>query len=216
MHTSLLLLATLAPGADPENGASEAPKWQASYTQARSASRDRDKPLAVFVGSGPDGWKKVADGGLSAEARKLLADNYVCYYADASRPEGRRLADALEMSNGSGVVLSTRDGESQAFWHDGSISRGELERRLRRYSNGSAPTSTETLARASYAYDPTSVAGRAGATLGSVMTAPSSVLPYGAGFYGSVPTYHGGHGGYSMHGGYRGGCAGGCRGGRCR
>src|SRR5262245_52953008 len=113
MHTSLLLLATLVPGADPENGASEAPKWQASYTAAQTAGREQDRPLAVFVGSGPDGWKKVSDGGLSAETRKLLADNYVCFYADVSRPQGRRLADALEMSNGSGVVLSTRDGESQ-------------------------------------------------------------------------------------------------------
>jgi hypothetical protein len=206
MHTSVLRIALLAPADAADSDTPAAPKWQESYTQARAACRDEEKPLAVFVGRGPQGWKKVVDGGLPAQARKLLADSYVCLYADVSRPEGRRLAGALEISDGQGVVLSSRDGESQAFWHQGAISGDELTRRLRRYSTGGAVTGTETLARASYAYDP-STAGRASAALGSVMTAPSSVLPYGAGFYGAVPTYGGFGGGF---GGGGGGGGGGC------
>src|SRR4051794_11680951 len=77
MHTSLLLVALMGPGAAPE--ALEAPMWQGSYTAARTIAQREGKPLAVFIGSGPAGHGRfVEEGKLSAEAQRLLTEHYVC------------------------------------------------------------------------------------------------------------------------------------------
>lgn len=154
MHTSLLLLALAGPGAAPAPATTvDGPNWQDSYRAAREVGREQGKPLAVFIGSGPGGWEKLTDNGKpTRQARQLLAEAFVCLYVDRSTPEGRRLAEAFEVPAGPSLVVSTRDGEGQAFAHQGTMSPAELEETLRKYSNGKAVRRTETLERVRYSY----------------------------------------------------------------
>src|SRR5205814_934211 len=78
-------------------------------------------------GSGAQGWQGVSTEALSARAVQLLAQKYVCVYVDASKPDGRALADELAVRGKAGLVLSTRGGESQAFHHQGQLTRRDLE-----------------------------------------------------------------------------------------
>lgn len=180
MHTSLLLVALLTP-AQSADSPGDALRWQPNYAAAKVAGRDQGKPLAVFLGSGSNGWQKLTAEGMSAEARKTLADNYVCCYVDVSEPQNASLARALRMENGPGLVLSTRDGTSQAFWHNGVMSAGDLDNSLRRHANGAMVASTETLSspRVSYTYDPSanSAAQALSAPMHSVMTAHTPATP---------------------------------------
>lgn len=151
MHTSLLLVALMGPGAAPETKVSEALSWQASYQTARNAGRSAKKPLAVFVGSGSKGWEKVTEeGGLTRRARQLLSEQYVCVYADVATTEGKNLAKALDITSGSGLIISTRNGEDQAFAHDGKLTRGELEESLQKFTGVTDIRRTESLARVRY------------------------------------------------------------------
>ncbi len=77
MYTSFVLGACLLASPASEV-AQESLSWQGDYATACRVAKREQKPLAVFVGSGPQGWQKVSnDGQLSTEARKLLADHYV-------------------------------------------------------------------------------------------------------------------------------------------
>jgi hypothetical protein len=204
MHTSLLLLALLGPDAAPLTPAPEAPRWETSYAAAQAAGREQGKPLAVFVGKGPAAWERLTEEGKpTLKSRRLLAEGYVCVYLDADTPAGRRLAEALEVGAGPGLVLSTRDGDGQAFWHQGRMSPAELDDTLQKYANGTAVLQTEMLDRVRYA--------TAAYTNGSVRPAayaaqPTTTATYAV--YPTVPTYSfGGFGGYS--GGFGGGFGGG-------
>ncbi|MFO0877779.1 MAG: PT domain-containing protein [Gemmataceae bacterium] len=151
MHTSLLLIALLGPAAAPDAVGSDAPRWQESYRAARDAGRKAEKPLAVFVGQGTKGWEQATEEGKwTRRTRQLLAEHYVCVYVDATSPTGQGLARALEIGSGNGLVLSTRNGEDQAFAHDGKLTRGELEETLQKYASASSIRQTEQLARARY------------------------------------------------------------------
>jgi hypothetical protein len=187
MYTSLVLGACLLGGLAPEMAPSSL-SWQSDYAAACRLGKRERKPLAVFVGSGPDGWHKVSqDGQLSPEARKLLAAHYVCVYADTQKDAGRRLADSLEVTDGPGVVLSDRSLDAQAFRHEGKLATADLESRLRKYAGPEQTVQrTETLAtqEVRYYYAPPQP------------VAPP-VMPYG-GF--------GGPGGFGGFGGGRGGC----------
>jgi hypothetical protein len=136
MYTSILcfaLSAGLAPNGEaiPVN-----PSWRNDYPLALKEGRRARRPLAIFVGSGPDGWDSLSkDGSLDKEARQLLEHNYVCVYLDSDTVEGRRLADQLELTRGRGVILSDVTGEKQAFWHAGPLSNENLNHYLRKYSD---------------------------------------------------------------------------------
>jgi hypothetical protein len=135
MHTSIVLLAmagvTASTGAAPTD-----PSWQGSYAEAVRLGKAAHKPLAVFVGSGRQGWQAVSeDGRLSGPVKELLRDRYVCVYVDRSRPAGRELADSFEMPTGPGLVLSDHGGENQAFRHEGTLTNADLERSLLRYAD---------------------------------------------------------------------------------
>ena len=144
MYTSLLLAVVMGPGAAPHAAAPEAPTWRKDYVAARSLGRQENKALAVFIGSGQQGAEKVClESKLTPAVRKLLADHYVCVYVDAGEARCKRLAEDFEITQG--LVLSTRDGESQAFRQDGRISSKDLEAALRRFSNDYPNTRTETL-----------------------------------------------------------------------
>jgi hypothetical protein len=132
MHASLILVALVAPPAPLEAQQADRPAWQPTYTAARELGRKEHKPLAVVIGSGEKGWEKLSpDNHLSPAVQKLLADHYVCTYADTSTEPGRRLANAFALSQG--LVLSTPDGEVQAFRHSGRIDNRDLEAALGRH-----------------------------------------------------------------------------------
>jgi hypothetical protein len=194
MYTSIVLVALVGPGASPENKAAESPAWQADYVDARKLGRREKKPLAVFVGSGPKGWEKLSQqGAWPPGVKKRLARDYVCVYVDADSPRGKRLAGAFAMTQG--LVVSTRDGDAQAFRHSGRMSAQDLESILTRYANGRDVGHTEGLQqRTSYSYDPTAT--------GTPTVAPAQF---------AYPSQFGGFGGFG--GGFGGGGFGG--GGSC-
>ena len=157
MHTSLILVALLGP-AETHETQTQTVTWQDSYDTARQMGRLQGKPLAVFIGDGPVGWKKVAtEGGLSSQANRLLAQGYVCLYVDRTRPGGQHLAESFEVPSGPALVVSSRDGEGQVFFHPGKLTAGDLETRLAKYAGDELIRRTESLAdsRLSFSYDPT-------------------------------------------------------------
>ena len=72
MHTSFLALSSLllAPIANTT------PSWQKSYAVALEVGSKQGKPVAVFVGTGPNGVSQsVTEGNLPTEAAKALAEH---------------------------------------------------------------------------------------------------------------------------------------------
>ena len=200
MHTSLFLVALLVPSAAPAK-ASQSLKWQDSYGIAREMGRQHSKPLAVFIGNGPTGWKKVVEeGNLSEKAKRVLAEGYVCLYVDRTKPGGEQLASSFEIPSGPGLVLSSRDGEGQAFFHAGKLAGGDIDARLAKYTSAEAITRTEMLvdSRTSYAYDPTT----SGSPAPRASNAPQMQHYPRPSFGGST---FGGHGGGIFRGGFGGG-----------
>jgi hypothetical protein len=134
MYTSILVVALsgFAPAADT----AVAPSWMTDYTKAGQLSAREHKPLAVFLGSGKDGYLKLSqDGSLSREAKQILAEKYVCLHIDTSTEHGQSLADAFEMPDGLGIVISDRTSKLQAFRHEGDLTEDTLVRYLVRYSD---------------------------------------------------------------------------------
>jgi hypothetical protein len=122
----LLLVGLAAPGET-----SKSPTWLKDYSQARKQGAAQSKPLAVFLSPGKDGFQKlVREGKLGETSRKVLADSYVCVHIDTTTANGKRLAGAFEMSDGVGLVLSDRSGETQAFRHNGTLSDADLTAHL--------------------------------------------------------------------------------------
>jgi hypothetical protein len=138
MYTSIVLT-VLAGLVSPSTDVT----WSTDYTTARQTGQNDKKPLAVFLGSGEHGHDKVCrDGTLSKEAQEALQKNYVCVYVDMSSPAGKRLADAFEITQPAGMVLSDRTGDTQAFSHNGAISGSDLTRALTRFADPSLVVQT--------------------------------------------------------------------------
>jgi hypothetical protein len=135
MFTSLLIVVTAGLTGIP--GDAPALSWQ-SYSSASQQVEKAKKPMAVFLGTGQKGWDKVA-GNLGAEAETVLAASYLCAYVDTNTPEGKTLAQAFEIKDGVGLVLSDRKGEAQVYWHEGNLTQADLVHELVRHS-----TSTRT------------------------------------------------------------------------
>src|SRR5438034_11726891 len=105
MYTSTVLVALVGLSAAPSDVG--APTWLHDYSQARKQGREEKKALAVFIGSGRQGHQKLSEEGkLSAEAQWLLAAHYVCVYLDTDSKEGKRLADARQVTWPSDLVVS--------------------------------------------------------------------------------------------------------------
>jgi hypothetical protein len=131
MYTSLVLIALSGPVAtsSPE----ETLAWHTSYVQALQVGQTDKKPLAVFFGSGQGGYAQVCrDGQFSSEVRKALGDSYVCCYVDMESEAGKKLAADFAINRASGLVISDRTGNLQAFYHDGNLSTSDLNRWLTR------------------------------------------------------------------------------------
>jgi hypothetical protein len=135
MYTSVMLVALSGCCAHslPEV---QSPRWLDDYWTACQQSAEQKKPLAVFVGSGAEGWEKLSrDGKLGKEAREILSSAYVCLYIDSSTREGGQLARAFDLPDGWGVVLSDRGGTKQAFHHRGDLKGEDLEYYLKKYAD---------------------------------------------------------------------------------
>lgn len=133
MTTSFTLLAL--SGLLAGNTGPEKPAWLSDYAAARQLGRMMQRPLAVVVGSGQEGWERLSqDGKLGKDVNRLLAANYVCVYVNTADTNAQGLAAALELSSGPGLVISDHSGLTQAFHHQGSLSDGTLSDSLRRYA----------------------------------------------------------------------------------
>ena len=134
------------------------PLWHADYGTAQTLGMFESKPLAVFIGSGEEGWNQIhRDGRLGKEIRELLADTYICVYADTSRDDGKLLAAELQIPDAPGLVVSDHTGAYQAFRHQGDLSSDQLLRYLQRYADPDRvvrTTETNPVERRSYYYRP--------------------------------------------------------------
>lgn len=136
------LLASASPAASPSSLA-----WQSDYTLARELASQQHKPLAVFVGSGSEGWSQVVrNESIDSRTLNLLTEKYICIYADRTTEMGAKMASALQVSNSTGLVISDRTGKVQAFSHDGAMSSTDLQRAVEKYSDAArVVTATETV-----------------------------------------------------------------------
>jgi hypothetical protein len=141
MYTSIVLVAltsSVAASAPVENLT-----WEKNYVQARQLGQTGKKPLAVIFGSGLKGFDKLSrDGQFNSEIQQALGDKYVCVYVDVSTDEGKKLASTFEVTSGTGVVLSNRSGDLQAFHHDGQLSNADLSKWLTRFADPSVVVRT--------------------------------------------------------------------------
>jgi hypothetical protein len=152
MYTSFVYFAlagVFANGSIPDE-----PLLHKNYSLARMQSVSVNKPIAVFIGSGSRGWEEVSqEGKLEKDVRKILSANYVCVYVDSSRGGGKDLANAFEVTEGTGLVISNRTGTIQAFHHAGTLSNEELASYLARYAEPDVvvqTTETKVPVQASY------------------------------------------------------------------
>jgi hypothetical protein len=127
---------------------SPAPTWLNDYQIAQRRVTEAGKPMAVFVGSGQEGWGKVVrDGAIDPAVTKLLAEKYVCLYVDTETTSGRALAGMFQVANRA-LIISDRTGGSQAYSLSGTLTRAELVQTLEKYADtGKEFRSTETIVR---------------------------------------------------------------------
>ena len=110
--------------------------WEQDYRQARATGVRVQKPLAVFVGTGADGWKQLLrEGNLDAELRKTLVDRYVPVYINQDTDDGKQMAELFGLSGKHGLIISDRSGGAMAFRHDGDLTAKDLARHLTRFSD---------------------------------------------------------------------------------
>lgn len=147
MHTSFLLLALWTAGADSRAATTT---WTSDYRDACRLVDAHNRPLVILFAHGKDGWDRVVSGdGSDPSVQQLLASDYVCASIDTSTEQGQRLASRFELPDGTGVVISDRAGEKQAFWHAGRISADDLAEKLRKYADPEVKVDrTEKLAQA--------------------------------------------------------------------
>lgn len=129
----MMVAASLAAGMAPANISAE-PTWLNDYSAAQTRVHAIKKPMAVFVGSGKDGWAKVVkNGSIDPEINKLLANKFVCVYLDTDTADGRKLATAFEV-NSKGLIISDKAGTTQAYSLSGDLTREELSQTLVKYA----------------------------------------------------------------------------------
>jgi hypothetical protein len=136
MYTSLVLFALSAGAVPPASLIPVGPQWRNDYTLALKEGQSSKRPLAIIVGSGPEGWDKLGkDGGLDKDVKDLLRSRYVCVYLDTQNERHRHLAEQLELTKGPALVIGDSGGAYQAFRHDGAMNNEDLGRYLRKYSD---------------------------------------------------------------------------------
>ncbi|MGL4419629.1 MAG: hypothetical protein ACRCZF_03095 [Gemmataceae bacterium] len=120
------------------------PLWQADYAQAKEQAVRLNKPVAVFIAHGKNGYDAVlAEGKLAASELATLQANYVCVYVDTDTPQGQTLASSFEMTQG--VVLSDRGANKQALRHEGPVAHVQLETYLSTVATSTEPAVTTVI-----------------------------------------------------------------------
>jgi hypothetical protein len=104
-----------------------------SYRQAKDIAAQAQKPLVVVIGSGSAGWDDVV--AMEDDTATAVRANFVCCYIDKNTERGAQLAREFEMVDTTGVVMSDRTGELQAFRRTGKMESAELHRAALRYSD---------------------------------------------------------------------------------
>ena len=156
--------------------------WLRDYSKGQERAARDSKPMVVVVGTGTEGFEKLAkEGKLGQDVQQLLADNYVCVYLDRSQAKAAKLVGDLSIGTDSGIIISDRKGEVMAFHHDGTLSQNDLKTHLRTYANPAfqvRTTQTHNVTRTSY-YP-------SGSSLGSPFQgfSPSYAPSYGQSFGG--------------------------------
>ncbi|MBX3399494.1 MAG: CHAT domain-containing protein [Gemmataceae bacterium] len=85
-------------------------EWQANYAAGSKAAAAEKKPMVVFVGRGPTGYRTaIADERIPDEMVLLLSD-FVCVYLDTNTDTGAAMARAFEM-DGPGLIISRPGGQ---------------------------------------------------------------------------------------------------------
>src|SRR6478752_1179137 len=122
----IALSGPLAPAAKPEFSA------QTDYGQAMKVAVSEKKPMAVLIGKGDQFAKLMADKQLTAEAKKLLTEQYVCVTIDVTTEAGKSLAGQFQMTDG--LVISSAGGTHQAFRQSGAVTATDLSKQAATYA----------------------------------------------------------------------------------
>ncbi len=143
------------------------PAWHSDYRRAQALSSVQNKPMALIFGTGQQGWSRIAlEGKMDAAGAKLLADKYVCVYANTASPAGKALAAMFDIQRDQGVVLSDRTGAAQAFWHQGQLSNQNLARYLQKYADDQTVVrTTETVNMSRTSFYPSSFGASSAGTI---------------------------------------------------
>src|SRR5580658_7371300 len=84
MYTSVIMLALTVHA----NTQGVEPTWTQDYGQALKRGAEEKKPVAVFLGTGNQGYSQVVnDGNLSQEVSDILSMKYICVYIDTTTPQ---------------------------------------------------------------------------------------------------------------------------------
>lgn len=129
---AVALSGSLAPAAKPEFPV------QSDYAKALTQAANEKKPMAVLIGKG-DLFAKLSTD-LTAEAKKTLADKYVCVAIDADSKSGAELADQFQLTNG--LVISSAGGTYQALRHSGTVKAADLAKHATAYATATGVPAT--------------------------------------------------------------------------
>jgi thioredoxin 1 len=126
MYTSVMILAASLTAGQTATMATD-------YWHAEEQAKKEKLPLAIFFGSGKDGFQQVSrDGKLTPAMHKLLSEKFLPVYLDLEYEEAKGLAKAFDIKRGKGLVISDRTCKKQVFRHDGDLSGDDLARHLER------------------------------------------------------------------------------------
>jgi hypothetical protein len=169
---ALALSGVLAPTAKPEFQA------QTDYGQALKRAAEEKKPMAVLIGKGDQFAKLMSDAGLSADAKKLLNDKYVCVNVDVTTNSGKKLADEFQLTDG--LVISSAGGNYQALRQPGKVTATDLAKQATAYANvASTPATTVTAGVPAATAAPTVIYGSCpGGTCGTIYPAAGFAPSY--------------------------------------
>lgn len=110
--------------------------WLLDYAQGLNQVVVQNKPLAVVFGTGANSGAKALQTAVARHAvSQILANHYICVYVDTASATGKELSKRFGITKATGLVLSDRSGEKQAFWHEGSLSNSRIASYLRKYAD---------------------------------------------------------------------------------
>ncbi len=119
------------------------PAWQTDYQAALEKAVRQHKPLAVFLAPSKESWHKLSPNGMfGKEVHKLLATKYVPVFLNTQTVQGKAMASAFELPEGIGLVLSDREGQYQAFRHEGMLAEQQLAAALERHADSAGAVRT--------------------------------------------------------------------------